>query len=106
LAPIFLQHTVEHWVNVLNDAGVPTGPVYTIPQMVEDPQVKHLEVVATVPTSVGQDVKVITQPVKLSRTPAHVESGAPQWGEHTDELLRSAGYTEEQIAAFHKKGVV
>lgn len=106
LAPIFAQHTVSHWVGTLNNGGVPCGPVYTIPQVFEDPQVAHLEVVATAPTSVGQDMKVITQPVKLSRTPAEVIHGAPQWGEHTESVLLEAGFDAAQIKAFSDKGVV
>ena len=106
LEPIFAQKTVNEWVEALNEGGVPCGPVYTIPQVFEDPQVRHLEVVATVPTSVGQDMHVITQPVKLSRTPAEVREGAPQWGEHTESVLQAAGFTPEQIAAFSEKGVI
>lgn len=106
LAPIFAQHTVNHWVEALNDGGVPCGPVYTIPQVFEDPQVAHLEVVATAPTSVDQDMKVITQPVRLSRTPAEVNHGAPQWGEHTESVLLEAGFDAAQIKAFADKGVV
>lgn len=106
LAPIFARHSVSHWVEALNDGGVPCGPVYTIPQVFEDPQVAHLEVVTTVPTSVGQDMKLITQPVKLSRTPAEVAHGAPQWGEHTESMLQEAGFSAEQIKAFVEKGVV
>lgn len=106
LEPIFANHTVDHWVHVLNDGGVPCGPVYTIPQVFEDPQVQHLQVVATVPTSVGQDMHVITQPVKLSRTPAVVENGAPQWGEHTESILKDAGFATEEIAALSEKGVI
>jgi len=106
LAPIFATKPVSQWVEALNAGGVPCGPVYTIPQMVEDPQVKHLDVVATAPTSVGQDMKVITQPVKLSRTPAHVVSGAPQWGEHTEEVLKEAGFSAAAIAALSQQGVI
>src|SRR5690606_19934923 len=106
LDPIFAVHGVNHWVTALNDGGVPCGPVYTIPQVFEDPQVQHLEVSKTVPTSVRVDVTVITQPVKLPRTPAQVDSGAPQWGEHTEAVLREAGFSEDDIRVLSEKGVV
>lgn len=106
LDPIFAKHDVNHWVAALNEGGVPCGPVYTMPQVFEDPQVQHLGVSKTVPTSVGVDVTVITQPVKLSRTPAEVNAGAPQWGEHTDSVLREAGFSDDDIRAFAEKGVV
>ena len=84
---------------MLNDAGVPCGPVYTVPQMFEDPQVKALGVVNEVVSSEGPTVRVISQPVTLERTPAAVRTAAPGWGEHTEEVLHEAGYTDAQIEA-------
>jgi crotonobetainyl-CoA:carnitine CoA-transferase CaiB-like acyl-CoA transferase len=106
LNEIFKTRSVSEWVDLLNDAGVPAGPIYTIPQMFEDPQVKHLEVVADVSTSDGHIAHVITQPIKLSRTPARVESAAPGWGEQTNEILQSAGYSIESIAELRLSGAV
>src|SRR5690554_21559 len=81
----FAKNTVDYWVTELNDAGVPAGPVYTVPQVVEDAQVKHLGVVADVPAPDQPTRRYITQPMTLSRTPAEVATQAPGWGEHTDE---------------------
>src|SRR3546814_748032 len=62
LAHVFATNTIEHWVQTLNDAGVPSGPVYTVPQLVQDPQVLHLGVVHETHTDDGHLVRVITQP--------------------------------------------
>ena len=102
----FAKNTVDHWVTALNDAGVPAGPVYNVPQLVEDVQVKHLEVVATVAAKDQPDRRYINQPMTLSRTPAKVATQAPGWGEHTDEVLSEIGYGPDQIAGFHERGVV
>lgn len=102
----FAKNTVEHWVTALNDAGVPAGPVYDVPQVFEDEQVKHLGVVHTLPNVYDKDMHYITQPMTLSRTPADVVTPAPGWGEHTDEVLAEIGYDSAQIKALHDGGVV
>ncbi len=66
----FGKNTVDYWVTTLNDAGVPAGPVYDVPEVFEDEQVKHLGVVATLPNVYDKDMHYITQPMTLSRTPA------------------------------------
>ena len=106
LATVFTAQKVAHWVQLLNDAGVPSGPVYTVPEVFEDPQIQHLGVVKEIRTTEGIPVRVISQPVRLSRTPAGVTSAAPGWGEHTDEILREAGFDEAEISRLHAAGVV
>jgi len=106
LNDIFRAQTVAHWVDILNEAGVPAGPVYSIPQMFEDPQVKHLQTVAEVTEADGHVSRFITQPVKLSRTPATVDTAAPGWGEHTDQILTAEGYSAAAIAELRSSGVV
>lgn len=106
LAELFAKRTVKEWVTLLNDAGVPAGPVYTVPQVFEDEQVQHLGVTASVMTSYGKPMQYITQPVVLERTPSRVVAPAPGWGEHTDEVLAEAGYSPEEIRQFRADGVV
>jgi len=103
---IFRTRPVAYWVDALNEAGVPAGPVYTIPQMFDDVQIKHLGVVKSVESAQGPMRHFLTQPVALSRTPADVVRTAPGWGEHTDEILKGVGYDEAGIAALREQGVV
>ncbi|MGH1358905.1 MAG: CaiB/BaiF CoA transferase family protein [Burkholderiaceae bacterium] len=98
IQPEFDKQPVSYWVEVLNKAGVPCGPVYTVPQMFEDEQVKALGVVSEATSPDGQKVRVISQPVTLERTPASVQTSAPGWGAHTDEVLQEAGYTVAEIS--------
>lgn len=103
---VFATGTVDHWVELLNEAGVPSGPVYTIPQMYEDPQVRHLQTSFRTASGQGAPINLMTQPVRLERTPSAIASAAPLLGEQTDELLREAGYGDTEIAALREKGVI
>lgn len=102
----FAERPVAYWVEMLNAAGVPCGPVYTVPQMFDDVQIRHLKVADTMRTPDGIERHYITQPVRLARTPGTLARSAPGWGEHTDELLAEAGYDDDAIARLHEKGVV
>ena len=101
----FSTDTVHHWVERLNQVGVPAGPVYTVPQVMQDPQVQHLGVTETLDTPHGPK-HYITQAVTLTRTPAEVRTHAPGWGEHTDAVLSELGYSAADIAQFRAQGVV
>jgi len=103
---VFSTNTVEHWVRLLNDAGIPAGPVYTIPQVFDDAQVRHLNVTTTRPAANDVARTFITQPVMLDRTPHAVRHAAPGWGEHTEEILRELGYAESAIANLQTNHVV
>lgn len=106
LDELFSSHKVQHWVDLLNDAGVPAGPVYNVSQVFEDPQVKHLGVAKTVDAWEGGERHFITQPVTLTRTPADIARTAPGWGEHTDEILSALGYSQTDIQRFKDRGAV
>ena len=98
---VFSTRPMAHWVDVLNAAGVPAGPVYDVAQMFEDPQVRHMQACSDRATPSGLRRSFLTQPVQLSRTPASVASTAPDCGEHTDEVLAEAGFSAEEIAQLH-----
>jgi crotonobetainyl-CoA:carnitine CoA-transferase CaiB-like acyl-CoA transferase len=104
---VFSQQTVAYWVKLLNDGGVPAGPVYSIPDLLSDEQVQHLGVLhqLQVPHNENKQMSYLTQPVKLSRTPATVRAPAPEWGEHTDDILIELGYSNDEINELRSKGV-
>jgi len=96
----------DHWVEKLNSAGVPCGPIYTVDQVFADPQVKHLQAAAPVEHATLGRFEVVNQAVKLSRTGASMASAAPEIGQHTEEILRELDYSDGAIRAMREQGVV
>ena len=101
-----VRKTTAEWTEILNRAGIPSGPIYSMDQVFADPQVKHLGVAAEVQSKRLGKFKIINQPVKLSRTPAKLVTATPERGEHTDEVLREAGYDDAAIADLRKNGII
>ena len=89
--------TTSDWITILNDAGVPCGPIYSINEMFADPQIRHLQISQPVTNSQSTEIPVLTQPVSLSRTPSKLDKAAPFIGEHTDRILNGLGYDQSEI---------
>src|SRR5215467_1122302 len=102
----FMQQTTAHWLERLEAAGVPAGPVLDVTQMQADPQTAARGMVVDVPHSSLGKVKTLGAPVKFSATPAGVARGAPLLGEHTREVLREHGYADTDIDTLAASGVV
>ena len=100
------KKTSAEWVEILNRAGVPCGPIYAMDKVFADPQVQHLQTAAEVEHPRLGRLRIINQPVKLSRTPARLVSATPERGAHTDEVLREIGYGDAEIAEFRKRGTI
>jgi len=100
LEEIFIKRDTAVWIEILNQAGVPSGPIYSIDQAFADPQVKTLGMVQTV-----GEVPYLGQPVTLSRTPSKVMAHPPKQGEHTAEVLRELGLHPDEIEGLRKKGI-
>ena len=106
LNEIFEKDTIQHWCDLLNRAGVPAGPVYNVPEVFQDPQVRYLDIVKEISGPNDQPLKLIASPITFSRTPAAVTTRAPFCGEHSDEILLDVGFTNEQITEFRLAGVI
>jgi len=97
---------VASWVETLNRAGVPSGPVLDLAQVFADPQVLARQMLVELPTEGGEPFRTTGLPVKLSATPGRIERRPPRLGEHGDEILRQCGFAEAEIAALRAAAVV
>ena len=98
--------TTAEWVEILNSAGVPCGPIYTMDQVFDDPQVQHLAAAAVVQHPRLGEFRIVNQAVKLTRTPASMACATPELGEHTDEILQEIGYGAADCARLRKEKVI
>jgi len=106
LSESFKEHTTEDWLTILEDAGVPAGPVASMTEMLDLPQTLAREMVVEVEHSRLGSVKTLGFPVKFSKNPAVISRGAPVLGEHTREILDELGYSEEEILELQGKGII
>ena len=98
--------------HAMSRVATPAGPVdveTTCPRwfdLMHDPQVAHNDLIQTVEHPELGPIKVIGMPVRFSETPGTIRLAPPLVGEHTNEVLRAAGYAPEQIETFHAEGVI
>ena len=100
------KKSTDTWVRELNAAGVPCGPIYSIDQMFEDDQVQHLGIAQDVPNAENRHIRLVGQPVALSRTPSKMAARPPEFGEQTDELLAEFGFSAHEIEGLRQAKVV
>jgi crotonobetainyl-CoA:carnitine CoA-transferase CaiB-like acyl-CoA transferase len=94
------------WTDRLNAAGVPAGPVNTVPAALEQPQIAAREMVVEVEHPVAGMLRMLGTPLKLSAQPASIRRPPPVLGQHTDEILAEAGYPAARIAELREAGVI
>jgi formyl-CoA transferase len=100
------QRTSAEWVEALNQAGVPCGPIYRMNEVFADPQVKHIGMAKPTQHYALGDIEVVGQGVNLSKTPFTVRAAAPDQGVHTAEVLREFGYSAAAIEGLKQRGVI
>ncbi len=106
LEGVLSEADVESWVERLNAAGVPCGPVYSLDQVFEDPQVRARDMFVEMPHPVLGTFKTTGLPVKFHGTPPRLERRPPLLGEHTDEVLSEFGFSVEERASLREAGVI
>jgi CoA:oxalate CoA-transferase len=100
------RETSEHWIRVLNEAGVPCSPVMHMDQVFADPQVIEQQSVVTVEHPGHGAVSMLGSALHVDGAPLPVRRPAPELGEHNAEVLGELGYAAEEIAQLRERGVV
>jgi crotonobetainyl-CoA:carnitine CoA-transferase CaiB-like acyl-CoA transferase len=103
LRPEFLRFSTEECLARLVKQDILCSPALSLAEALDHPQVRHNGMVVEVPMPDGGRAEVVGNPLRLSRTPPSVTHGPPQLGAHSEEILRSFGFTDEEIAE-HRRG--
>lgn len=111
LIPLLRQATVfkttAQWIELLEKAGVPCGPINDLQQVFADPQVQARGLRLDLPNALGSSTPQVASPLRLSETPVAYRSAPPLLGQHTDALLRNLlGMSEAQVAQLRETGVI
>jgi len=103
----YTQHkSSAEWIDIMNQAGVPAGPIYNIDQVFADPQVRHLGMAQNVKKRDKSTMQLVGQPIMMSRTKSKMAAPPPDMGQHTNEVLKEFGFSAKEIAALHKAKAV
>lgn len=85
---------------------IPSGEILSLENALNQPQIKHRETLKTINTSGVGDIPLFNLTAKFNKTTAEVETPPPTLGQHTEEMLKEFGYTEDEMKSFKEKGIV
>jgi crotonobetainyl-CoA:carnitine CoA-transferase CaiB-like acyl-CoA transferase len=103
---IMAGRTLEEWERSLDWRNVPYAPVYSIAEAMNDAHVKDRGLLQEIETQGMGKIREVLFPVRFSGFDAEIRRPPPMWGEHTDEILKSVGYGEEEIARLREKKII
>jgi crotonobetainyl-CoA:carnitine CoA-transferase CaiB-like acyl-CoA transferase len=106
LEETFLTRTLDVWKVRLTSAGLPWAPVASLPEVISDPQARANDFFAAYDHPTYGLIEIVANPMHLSKSPAAVRRPAPEFGQHTEEILLENDYTWEDIAWFKEQGVI
>jgi len=107
LAEMVKRKSKQEWIHLLEEAGVPCGPINRLNEVFDDPQVQARDMQISLPHPSAGSVKLVASPMKLSATPVAYHRAPPLLGQHTEEILqRLLAYDVEKLAALREKKVI
>ncbi|MDP2639131.1 MAG: CaiB/BaiF CoA-transferase family protein [Betaproteobacteria bacterium] len=107
IADIMQMRGMHEWIQVLETANVPCGPINNMQQVFEDPQVQHRGLKVDIPTPAGVPCPTVASPMRFSETPVEYKVPPPTLGQHTQEILQGLlGMERQAVDALAAKGIV
>ena len=110
LRPLIAARLVEedraYWVAKLDEAGVPAGPINSISEVFQEPQVKHRNMLVNIEHPLSGTVPSVGSPMRFQQAPLVHDRAPPLLGEHSDDILHSIGFNDARIAQLRQNGVV
>ncbi len=102
----FLEQTTDQWLEAFDAVGVPAGPVRSVTELLDDPQVLANELVVHFEHPAAGAVSMVAPVIQMDRTPTAVRLAPPTLGQHNEEVLGELGYSAQEIAALRELGAV
>jgi crotonobetainyl-CoA:carnitine CoA-transferase CaiB-like acyl-CoA transferase len=97
----------QAWLEVLEQAGIPSGPIDTLDKVFENPQLRHREMRVELPHPLAGTVPLVASPLRLSASPVQYRQPPPTLGQHTDEVLKELlGLQDADIQALRAEGTI
>ncbi len=98
--------STEHWVEVLNEKGIPSGAIVSLEEALNAPQIEHRKSIQTIDEPKIGPLKLFTATAKFDKTPGAIETPPPRLSQHTCEVLKSIGYSDDDLARLRAAGAV
>lgn len=106
LDAIFKSRTAAEWVEILTPAQIICAPIHTLAQAAAYPQLQHRQMTVEVPHALAGSVRLVRNPVRLSKTPLDEYHAPPLMGQHTDAVLEEHGYSSGEVEKLRTAGVI